>query len=243
MMMVDLGGYRVAAHVEPGSDPTVVFVAQMGTAGPTWRPVIDLLTTAPAVVTYDRAGIGASDARPEPDKPIPYSVPADELAVMLDQLGVNGPLVLVGHSVGSLYIRMCAARHPHRVAGMVHVDGSIPALRLSPDQPAPVDGDRADSSTLDPDTGEREMKNLQLPKVPGVVLARTPGRWSVALPDPAIDKRWQQAQADLAQETGATLVVAADAGHQIPREAPGLVASAVDAVVRAVRRNDTAVVL
>jgi pimeloyl-ACP methyl ester carboxylesterase len=243
MMMVDLGGYRVAAHLEPGADPTVVFVAQMGTAGATWRPVIDLLTTGPAVVTYDRAGIGASDARPEPGKPIPYSVPADELAVMLDRLGVTGPFVLVGHSVGSLYMRVYAARHPQRVAGMVHVDGSIPALRLWPSQPAPVDGDRPDSSTLDPDAGELEMRDLQLPNVPGVVLVRTPGRWAVTLPDPGIDERWQQAQVDLAQQTGATLIVAPDAGHQIPRESPALVASAVDAVVRAARMNDIAVVL
>ncbi|WP_426513185.1 alpha/beta fold hydrolase [Dactylosporangium sp. McL0621] len=235
MMMVDLGGYRVAAHVQPGSDPTVVFVAQMGTAGATWRPVIDLLTTTPAVVTYDRPGIGASDARPEPGKPIPYSAPAAELATMLDGLGVTGPLLLAGHSVGSLFIRMYAANHPDRIAGVVHVDGSIPALRLWPGAPASVDGDRPDSSPVDSVAGEREMAGIETPTVPGVVLCRTPGRWAVALPDPAIDGRWQQAQADLAEQIGATLVVATDAGHQLPREAPALVAWAVDAVVRAAR--------
>jgi pimeloyl-ACP methyl ester carboxylesterase len=95
---------------------------------------------------------------------------------MLDQLGINGPVVLVGHSVGSLDIRMYAARHLHRVAGMVHVDGSIFALRLWPGQPVSVDGDRPDSSPIDRDADEREMRVLQLPEVPGVVLACTPGR-------------------------------------------------------------------
>jgi pimeloyl-ACP methyl ester carboxylesterase len=77
---------------------------------------------------------------------LPYSAFAVELADLLDQQTVTGPLVVVGHSFGSLIARMFAARHPHRVAGMVHVDGSIPrgVLWCSPH----VTGDPSASSRL-----------------------------------------------------------------------------------------------
>jgi hypothetical protein len=50
-----------------------------------------------------------------------------------------------------------------------------------------------------------------------------------------MDRFWQQSQATLARQLGGPLLVAADAGHQIPREAPQLVAFAVDQVVWAAR--------
>ncbi len=243
MTMVDVGGHQVAARVTAGVAPTVVFVAQIGTEGRTWQPVVDRLTSGPSIITYDRPGVGRSEPRPDTTAPVPYSRFGEELATMLDALGVIEPVVLVGHSVGSLFIRMFAGAHPSRVAGMVHVDGSIPALRLWSGQPAPHDGDGPDASLVDPDTGEREIASIVQPRVPGVVLVRTPGRWAVELPDPAIDQMWQDAQAALAAQIGATLLVARDAGHQIPREAPDLVAQAVDAVVVAARAGHQTVAL
>jgi pimeloyl-ACP methyl ester carboxylesterase len=240
-MMIDVGGYSVTAYLTPGNEPAVVFVSQIGTDGASWRPVIERLTCRSAVVTYDRPAIGDSPPRPNPKAPVPYSLLAAELATMLDGLGVTEPVVLAGHSVGSLFIRMFAAQNPSRVAGMVHVDGSIPALLLWPRDSVPADGDGSDASPLDPVIGEREMAAIVLPAVPGAVLVRTPGRWAVKLPDPALDAVWQEAQAALTRQCGATLIGAVDAGHQIPREAPSLVAFAVDAVVDAARGGHVAV--
>ena len=39
-------------------------------------------------------------------------------------LGIAGPVILVGHSMGGVYARAFAARHLDRVAGMVLVDSS-----------------------------------------------------------------------------------------------------------------------
>lgn len=41
---------------------------------------------------------------------------------MLERLEITGPLVLVGHSMGGIYNRVCAARNLERIAGMVLVD-------------------------------------------------------------------------------------------------------------------------
>ena len=46
----------------------------------------------------------------------------DELNTLLARAGVEPPYVLVGHSVGGLYVRLYAHEHPDQVAGMVLVD-------------------------------------------------------------------------------------------------------------------------
>ena len=37
-------------------------------------------------------------------------------------LGVSSPLVLIGHSSGALWVRLCAAQHPQRVSALVLLD-------------------------------------------------------------------------------------------------------------------------
>src|SRR6201999_3243714 len=43
---------------------------------------------------------------------------------LLHQLAVTGPVVLVGHSAGGIYVRAYAAAHLDRVVGMVLVESS-----------------------------------------------------------------------------------------------------------------------
>ncbi len=43
-----------------------------------------------------------------------------------DSAGINGPLLLVGHSAGGLYARAFAGLFPDKVAGLVFVDASSP---------------------------------------------------------------------------------------------------------------------
>jgi pimeloyl-ACP methyl ester carboxylesterase len=235
MVVVELDGREVYAELIGGDDPPVVAVSAQGTDSAQWHPVIGRLTTRPQVIIYDRPGIGRSQPRPAPNPAQPYHSFADELAAMLQRLGVTAPVVVVGHSFGSLIVRSFAARHGDRVAGMVHVDGSMPAMVLWPGYGPLIDGDGPRATAIDAVTGAAELAHDSLPQVPAVVLARTPGRWHLPQADQGVDRAWQDSQADLARLCRAPLWVAAGSGHDIPGEAPDLVALAIDEVVRAVR--------
>ena len=222
--------------VTPGDDPPVVLVAALGFGRASWHPVIDRLTSQSAILAYDRPGIGESPSRADPAEPISYGRLAEELAGVLDESGVDGPVVLAGHSMGSNVVRVFAGRHPGRVAGLVFVDGSLPRLAMRPVELPLTDGEDPGANPIDILAGEVEVRSAAVPPVPAIVLARTPGWWSsYPIPHPALDQLWQINQRDLAAERRAPLLVAERSGHHMPADVPGLVAYGIDLVVRAVR--------
>jgi pimeloyl-ACP methyl ester carboxylesterase len=245
--MCDLGDYLVAAEADwPGGaggpgGPVVVFVSGLGEPGTVWRPVLSRLRSGPRAglpaVTYDRAGIGASQPRPDQGPPHPYSAVATELRAVLDGLGVDRPAVLVGHSFGCSVVRTFASRWPRRVAGLVLVEASVPQLALWRGSGSLRDGDDAYSTLLDVEAGAAELAGERLPPVPAVVLTRTPGRWPDPPPDPEIDRYWQARHRLLADQLNAAHVIALDAGHRLIEDATDLVALAIEAVLDAIADN------
>ena len=81
------------------------------------------LSKATRVCSYDRAGFGWSDPRPDP-RDADHIVA--ELHGLLSAAAIAGPIVLIGHSIAGLYIRDYTARYPANVAGLVFVDASTP---------------------------------------------------------------------------------------------------------------------
>ncbi|HEX2283140.1 MAG TPA: alpha/beta hydrolase, partial [Thermomicrobiales bacterium] len=75
------------------------------------------------VVSYDRAGLGWSDAS---DRPGDARTVATELHTLLHNARVPGPYVLVGHSLGGAHARVFADMYRDEVAGMVLIDAANP---------------------------------------------------------------------------------------------------------------------
>ena len=67
------------------------------------------------VCSYDRAGMGYSDAGPSPRTARRI---ASELAELLARSGIGGPVVLVGASIAGFDVRVFASDHPERAAGL-----------------------------------------------------------------------------------------------------------------------------
>jgi pimeloyl-ACP methyl ester carboxylesterase len=120
-VVISVGRHQLAATVFGEGTPTVVIEPSFGGAAEDWEKIARTLSEETTVITYDRAPYGASSAAR--DARTPRDIAAD-LDGLLRELGVAGPIVLVGHSAGGIYIRAYAAEHLDRVAGMVLVDSS-----------------------------------------------------------------------------------------------------------------------
>lgn len=117
--LIDVGGYRVHLHCTGAGAPTVVLDAGLGGSSLDWALVQPELSRTTRTCSYDRAGMGWSDTGQGPRSPEHI---ADELAVLLDRAGINGPYVLVAHSLAGKNARLFAMRHPEEVVGMVLID-------------------------------------------------------------------------------------------------------------------------
>lgn len=109
--------------------PTIVLDAGAGNDGLTWAGIQPKLALHTQVCSYDRAGMGWSD---------PGSHPRDgdhvatELHGLLAAAHIPLPVVLMGHSLGGLFIRNYAGHYPVEVAGLVFEDSSTPLQNRQP---------------------------------------------------------------------------------------------------------------
>jgi pimeloyl-ACP methyl ester carboxylesterase len=103
--------------------PTVILESGIGNDWLIWQKVQRQISKTNRVCSYDRAGIGWSPARSGSRGALAI---AEQLNALLRVAGIHGPLVLVGHSAGGLYIRAFAGMFPEEVAGLILVDASSP---------------------------------------------------------------------------------------------------------------------
>ena len=103
----------LAVEIE-GSGPPVVMVHGLGGTSNFYQVQAQALAERFQVIRVDSAGAGRSPVSDE----ISIGSHADDLAALLDQLGVSGATV-VGHSMGTLVVRTLAARHPALVSRLI----------------------------------------------------------------------------------------------------------------------------
>jgi pimeloyl-ACP methyl ester carboxylesterase len=119
--LVDVGGHRLHLWCSGVGEPTVILEAGLGGSAVSWGFVQPEVATFTRVCSYDRAGIGYSDPGPSPRTARRL---AGELAQLLEQSGITGPVVLAGASFGGFVVRVLASEQEHRAAGLVLVDAS-----------------------------------------------------------------------------------------------------------------------
>ena len=122
-VLVDIGGRQVHVLKAGTQAPTIIVLPALGSVALEWVRVQRALSelTDATIYLVDRGGLGWSDPAPWPRTP---HTMADEVDQLIVALGITGPTVVVGHSIGGLTARLYAARHRGRVAGLVLVDSS-----------------------------------------------------------------------------------------------------------------------
>jgi pimeloyl-ACP methyl ester carboxylesterase len=99
--------------------PVIVFESGHGTPMGHWDRILNGVSELAPLVTYDRPGIGES----EPDNELPtIKNVSDKLIKILNYLELEPPYVLVGHSLGGVYVRGFAVYYPEMLAGLVIID-------------------------------------------------------------------------------------------------------------------------
>lgn len=99
--------------------PTVLF--EQGGEGniANWKLVQPAISALTRTCFYDRAGFGYSDP---PQEPVTALNVTNDLKSLLGAERIEGPLIIVGHSIGGFYATVYASRFPEDVAGLVLVD-------------------------------------------------------------------------------------------------------------------------
>jgi pimeloyl-ACP methyl ester carboxylesterase len=123
--MVSVDGSRLNLYCAGSGSPTVVFDSGFLDWAPAWSTVQPQIAKWTRACSYDRAGVGFSDAGPMPRTSVRI---AGELHTALHRAGIAGPYILVGHAFGGDNVRTFAGLYMHEVAGLVLVDADATDL-------------------------------------------------------------------------------------------------------------------
>jgi pimeloyl-ACP methyl ester carboxylesterase len=216
---------------------TVVFEAGLGDTLDVWSRVQTQLAGCARTVAYNRAGYLGSD---------PAIGPRDSATIVAELRGelrnrnIEPPYVLVGHSLGGLYMQYFARNFPAETAGLVLLDSThwnqgltLLAAPASPDTPYAgrttvtlfmpwiMRRELSDSGTA----GEQVHESPQAHGVPTIVLSSTRATGPAASGE---QLRELQLQDEIAADfPGSDHERVGDAGHYIQRDRPDLVVEAV----------------
>jgi pimeloyl-ACP methyl ester carboxylesterase len=211
---VDIGGRKIYLRCQgaaPPGEPTIILMSGYHDSSDVWTqtdvlsllkpavgpPVFPALSQSHRVCAYDRPGtIRYIEGTPLTTRSTPVTQPRTakdvvaELHTALSKAHVRGPFVLVGHSLGGLFVLLYARTYPDQVRGIVFDDSfspTIPAV-FGPLWPLYRDGllnpplDKAplpsltspNSERIDLDASAAQVEQAPaLPAMPLVVLTKT----------------------------------------------------------------------
>jgi pimeloyl-ACP methyl ester carboxylesterase len=126
--MVDVGGHQLHIYCIGEGAPTIILEAPAAGMSAAWGWVQPQLAANTRACSYDRAGLGWSEAGDGSFDPA--AVPG-QLQALLEGAGERGPFVLVGQGFGAALARLDAARLGRDVVAAVLIDAPGSTLNAS----------------------------------------------------------------------------------------------------------------
>lgn len=234
-------GHQLAFHVTPGGLPAIVLDAGGGLDSSQWKDIVPELAkrTGSMIITYDRAGMGASD---EVRGPFKLANAVSDLEAGLRELGVSRDVVLVSHSLAGEVATYFVQRYPAMVSGAVLVDASLPPFFTDSTTAALVKAKKAQIEALKDKPSTKQSRQLLAlatnygpvhrayhkvtwpGSIPAIVMVSEKTPFDV----PPLAKLWKAAQSEFADAaSNRRLVVAAGSSHNIPADRPELVVKTI----------------
>jgi pimeloyl-ACP methyl ester carboxylesterase len=237
---VDARPLELVAH--NGAGPVVVFENGLGGHMAWWGKVLPALPADTAYFAYNRPGIGHS---------APADTPRDgahivaELRRALQLQGMHPPYVLVGHSLGGLYMQLFARQHPQDVAALVLVDSTHPrqlegagamenqSLLVRGMAKALITGTAKSEFDLLTQTGQQVLALPTPPHVPVTVLSAAEPMKETS----DLAKFSNTLRQDIALLYPHAQQVWVDSGHAIPLDRPEAVVAAIRSALADARKR------
>lgn len=116
--LVDIGGRKLHLLCSGSGSPTIVLEAGASAFAIDWTLVQGEAAGTNRVCSYDRAGSAWSDSSTAATR---ASV-AQDLHALLKASGEKPPYVMVGASLGGIFVRLYEADYPDEVVGLVLID-------------------------------------------------------------------------------------------------------------------------
>ena len=239
---VSIGERSLYLDCQGRGGPTVVLE---GGIASDWAAVHPEVAAGARVCSYDRPDSPGSRSDPTAERTAQEVV--NDLRALLAAAGERGPYVLVGHSLGGLYVQLFAYQHPDEVAGLVLVDPTpeefsarLGELAAALSTPVPAVSGEPSTEEVSIAQMRQARASRSLRPMPLVVLshgraadpAERPPGWPLA----EEERIWRELHAAIARLVpNGRQVVVEESGHTIHQEQPAVVTDQIRAVVEAVR--------
>ncbi|MEZ4557764.1 MAG: alpha/beta hydrolase [Caldilineaceae bacterium] len=131
MVQIRTDPQSLALHVRewPGDRQPFVLVHGLASNARTWDQVACAgRGRPPGAITVDQRGHGLAD---KPDDGYDFATVAEDLCLLMDELGVDAP-ILAGQSWGGNVALIFGAVYPERAAGLAFVDGGFIDMQMRP---------------------------------------------------------------------------------------------------------------
>ena len=244
--MIANGGHRLAFHLTPGHLPAIVLDAGGGDDSSYWKDIAPKLAaqTGSEIITYDQAGLGASD-----EVPGPWQVQdaVSDLTAGLTALGATHDVILVSHSHAGEIATYFVNKNPHWLAGAVLVDASLPDFYTDSELARIEAANEEQIAELKKQPSTKETRQLLAVAADYGPMHRAYHQtsWPAATPATVIESAktpfdtpedaqlWRDAQAHFAEAApNRYLVVAENSSHDIPIDRPDVVTDAIDGMAK-----------
>ncbi|MBA2711397.1 MAG: alpha/beta hydrolase [Tatlockia sp.] len=225
------------------------------------KPIFPAIAAFTRVCVYDRPGTIGWTIKDQSRSDIvrmPRSAESvvDDLHALLEKAQEHGPYLLVGHSLGGIFVRLYASAYPNEVAGLILVDAYPESfrteigektwndyLRITIPNPPGITDPNFENLDFDKvtDYTEEVFKNKPLKPMPLIVLSRgqaakLPKQVESLLTSDKMEKAWQAGQKKLVSLTPSSKqIIATKSQHYIQYFQPELVIEAIRAMVNQLR--------